>query len=368
VKHYFACIDIAERVKFFSLDHEIWKYEYEVELKNVPLVPNFTAVDPIAREEARVKEEARRKAEARRRVSATLTTVAVAIEAQYRRTQILRKALRAPREGTIATEGAQPNRKAPSGTEDLVGDVENSCRKWRSSGQYREGIEQVKKWKHGRALRAVIEDSGSTSNSDATGSNEPPRLQPPSDNEDSIDPGRVRAQQIIAEHTKRQPTAEQDGADYVLERDINAYLIQYTRQKEEGQRTPPGITPTSTMSTTSTTSTPETVEHTSEITTSDKTSSSESLHRNRLTPVDEGLDDCRFKGRFPGQRLSIESLLGDPVKGLDLGLNVLSKDRSQTVDSTRIRYFHIPSNNMEVRALDSPRNLVSADLKILLSG
>ena len=328
VKHYFACIEISERVKFFDLDNDIWRYEHEVELKIVKSLPEFSDTD-----EEKIQEEVKR------RVSETLGGVAAAIEAQYQRTQILRKALR---NAPAPAANTRKKLEEPSGTGNVVLDIEMSWSAWKSSRECVEGIQHIKTWKRDQPQATppvAVDEPGGPPDPAADRPAEILQNQPSSDNGEPIEPERERARQVIAEHTGRQATDDDDEEDYDLEQDINAYLIQYTRRQEPQKKT---LSPTPAK--------PGTPEYPNQMANSSiQTSMPHCLRGGRLIPVDEDLKDHRFKGRFPGQRLSMRQLLGDPANRLNHDSNILSKERCDQTDPARVRYFHIPSNNMEVR-------------------
>ncbi len=352
VKHYFACIEFAERVKFFDRENEVWRYEHEVELKIVKSLPEFSATD-----EETIQNEVKR------RVSETLGGVAAAIEAQYQRTQTLRKALR---NASVPQVNTRKKSEEPSGTGNVVLDVEKSRSAWKSSQEFSEGVQHVKTWKRGQPQTPIpsagpvpAAAAGGPSDSAAHKPVEIPQKQPSADSGEPIESERKRAQQVIAEHTGRQATDDDDDdeEDYDLEQDINAYLIQYTRQQEPRNK---AISLASAR--------PGTPEYHSQMTTDSQTttgqtSTSHGLRGRRLIPVDEDLKDPRFKGRFPGQRLSMRLLLGDPATGLSHDSNILSGERCKQADRDRIRYFHLPSNNMEVRNAASKSSPRIADNK-----
>ncbi|KAL2128341.1 hypothetical protein VTI74DRAFT_9302 [Chaetomium olivicolor] len=149
-----------------------------------------------------------------------------------------------------------------------------------------------------------------------------------------------QVQHVVAKHRGQARTDDEAVAEYDLERDVNAYLIQYTRQNEpkrtRGTGPPTRLVPGPASPFGPITRTP--------------TSQSQTAARGpRLEPVDEELTDGRFKGRFPDQRMAIRFLLGDPDTGFegDSDANILSKTKCDEKDKTRIRYFHIPANNMD---------------------
>lgn len=114
LRHYFGCLEITDRFCFLDLEipegpnlkkNPIWIYEANVECES--LKANGISADTI---ESKVKEQLDRK----------MGSLAVAIEAQYKRTQVLHQdLLQAPDPGSPDTRGH------------LVHNVENSYRDWR---------------------------------------------------------------------------------------------------------------------------------------------------------------------------------------------------------------------------------------------
>ncbi|KAK4237256.1 hypothetical protein C8A03DRAFT_34787 [Achaetomium macrosporum] len=303
VKHYFACIDIAERVRYLDRNHVVWKYEYDFERKAVNSLPEFRG-NPDS--------EVARK-EAKRRVKEKRRSIAAAIEAQYRRTEILREALK---------NAPDPPMQARNGCGHLVRRVEESACRWKASAKYEEGIEEVRRWK--RARRAPkrekfddLEENSDVSTPDLTDDEAACHL--PSSGQQSIEPERRRVRECVRKHTHKRLPAVGEKDDYDIERDVNSYLIQYTRT----QITTPSRQRTRDMANPAIS----------------RTSTSDSLGGGGLEPTDEGCFQG-LKGQFPDQRMSIQSLLLP-------GSNVLSRKQCEKLDPTRIRYFHIPANNME---------------------
>jgi hypothetical protein len=281
----------------------VWKYEYDFELKAVKSLPQF----------ANSPDE--RKQEAKRRVKEKRRSTAAAIEAQYRRTEILREALgKAPDQPT----------QTSTGQGHLVRHIEASARQWRASVKYKEGIEVVREWKRTRQApaekRYTLEENSDVSTPETT-DNEA-ACHAPNGDQQLIAPERLRVRECVRKHTRKRLPAVGEEADYNLECDVNSYLIQYTRahtamppQQTSGDTTNAAISRTSTL---------------------------DSLGGGGLEPTDA---ECfkGLKGHFPDQRISIECLL-DPDS------NVLSQKQCDEQDPTRIRYFHVPSNNMEASA------------------
>ena len=249
----------------------------------------------------------------------------------------------------------------------VVKTLEDSRRAWIESDRYREGIELVRKWKAGkkeiqphptendRNYDGAV--SQSSTNTDANPPCIPTSLPQNSENDQESDlsattihadePGRkeVRALARKQRTKKNGPKKTQDtshGSDegatantddnygeYELEKDVNAYLIQFKIKQEADKNSRH----------------PETF----------------------LEQHEEPLTDGRFKGTFPDQRMSVSLLLSSDVSeasktkagnihegksrdGEQIERNILSRNQCKTQDgSQKIRYFHIPSNNMEVR-------------------
>ncbi|KAK3906126.1 hypothetical protein C8A05DRAFT_12118 [Staphylotrichum tortipilum] len=300
VKHYFACIEISKRPAFFNPDDPIWAYELEREVKAVhALMPNVPETDESVQSKAR------------ERVKAMKGSLAVAIENEYERTKLLRKALMAaPDPPTRQNTGSHSTTEVPATTHGhLVKCLENSCCEWKASTKYQNGMELVRNWKRGR-----------------NGVSEFPPQEPanvsPEPSVDPLDGELKRIREVIAECIGRAPPAHQNVPDYDVERDVNAYLIQYTRNTEFSMSfsgpTVPG----------------------------QRGSTSHSHSRHYLMPTDEKLTDNRFEGHFPGQRLSIGALLNSTEHPAG---SVLSRSHCSDTDPSRIRYFHLPSNNMQCR-------------------
>lgn len=255
VLHYFDCIEICDRRKFFDNDSPLWKQEKQSIIKELRDHPDFGN-----RDEKSIEEEADIRAADKR------GSVAIAIEAQYVRTDTLLKAMIADDQRT-----------------NLVRFVKESRGEWTSSDEYKRGIVKVGTWRtnHGKLATTAS----------------PPKPQDDITEED-IPEERVTVR-AIKERQELKSTWnsawDEKTAKYSVLRDVNAYVIQY-----------------------------------------DLETSSE------CNPVSEDSDDLRFKGKFPDQRLALTYLLkSDPESGWD---SILSMDRHPS----RLRYFHIPSNNMAV--------------------
>ncbi|KAK1751124.1 hypothetical protein QBC47DRAFT_351969 [Echria macrotheca] len=263
LQHYLGCIQIKDRDGFLDRKRNkaFWDEQAEIELSKLMADNGITSKDEVS-------PEMRQKAE--EQVESSIKSLAVSIEAQYKRTQVLRKAL---------SRGSADN---------LVACVDKSRGKWKASPEYTAGLEKVRRWK------------GCAS------------VAPAGHHESDLEYGRRHVQDIV-KGFRGDNAIEEKIADYDLERDVNAYLIQYTRK-------------------------PDAVDQANHL---------EAQHL-PLRPIDEELDDDRFKGKFPDQRVSV-SLLLETARSRDPHneRNILSKAVCDKKDPTRLRYIHIPSNNME---------------------
>jgi hypothetical protein len=293
-------------------------------------------------------------------VNKNIQALAVSIEAQYKRTAVLRQSLSKenpdPYEGdssqseanatenpsgssggpTPANPQGQSRENRPDQSEgsqgpptvdvlqakSFVGYVTKSLEEWRSSDEYKTGIDVVRTWRKKMGLSVSGNSPGSLVPEEA---------------------GRIKVREIVGALRGDESIKKEEITGYRLDRDVNAYLIQYTRLSQSAGAT-----------------------------TKDEKNDSSSDPKMRdspMSPYEESLeDDARFKGKFPDQRISMNLLLrsahADPDKyrleiprhqgadqsGTRRELNVLSQDLCDKNDPTRMRYFHIPANNMEVRS------------------
>ncbi|KAK4228072.1 hypothetical protein QBC38DRAFT_536036 [Podospora fimiseda] len=319
LRHYFGCINIADRINYLEPCNEIWVYEYNQELEHLNSLPEFSSLSTSAKDH-----------EAKKRVKKKIQSVAVALEGQYRRSYILRQALlKAPDPST----GSPKNLTKTAGH--LVRRIDESRQNWKKSKEYVRGIELVRKWKHKPE--------------------EPPHL---AAQRLDFEEERENIRKVVKEARNDQdPPPDDELEEYDLERDVNGYLIQYTLKKE---------IPSSQASRQSTTD-PKAIMTEHETRTESPTradfstsfpgpgrtpsrantvGSASSTHVTYMEPVDEELTDPRFKGRFPDQRIGMSSLLGLDKLDPDVS-NILSRKECSSKDPTRLRYFHIPSNNMD---------------------
>ena len=75
-----------------------------------------------------------------------------------------------------------------------------------------------------------------------------------------------------------------------------------------------------------------------------------------MLPCKESSRDLRFKGRFPHQHVSVSCLLGSNSHQQEVSRwcgetqydNILSKRSYDLKDPTRLKYIHLPANNMKL--------------------
>jgi len=303
MQHYFGCIEISERQAFLEKTHDAWKQERKVELQRIKATLE-------SKGDVRDAEEAAKRADKKR------GSTAVSILAQYKRIGVLREALRSGTNPMVASRGTHSTSnlpEKPSG-KSVVTDIEESGRAWREGERkYRDRIREWRK-KH-RDPKYETSGKGHLLGSQSGSSVE------------------LEAVRKVVEEVRGVTLAPEDriGTDvsvpqpkYDVERDVNSYLIQYTQG--------------------------------SAATSVDPTSPSSSTYgfpfngENFLHFFEEDVKDQRFKGRFPDQRVALNILLEGAKGGGDPDDNILSKIRCEREDPSRIRYFHMPANNMEVSA------------------
>lgn len=239
----------------------------------------------------------------------------------------------------------------------VVKAVEYSGKAWRDSQRFQEGIYWVVGWKKEQnqpdtERRGRNHDGAGAQNSTNIHTDQ---LRVPRNNDTDQEPhlsaatipdgesGRkeVRALARQQRTKKKGPETNQDAShshndgaianmdedcgEYELEKDVNAYLIQFKVKQE-----------------------------------TDKTNQHPEIF---LESHEEPLTDGRFKGTFPDQRISMSLLLDSDILEASktgntpeeeqsdteqIARNILSRNQCKSKDGTqKIRYFHIPSNNME---------------------
>lgn len=347
VQHYFGCIEIRDRAEFLKSSHPHWEHERKVQygkfyaelaktMERFPVTnDNDKWENHLKSAQEKLKKaghavpdddpltiESVSNARANEWLEKRMGSVAIAIEAQYKRIEILRNALsKTPARQSRLFSDQQPKAEE---VDSVVKQLENSRSDWKESQRFIKGIEWVRQWR--KDVKGASEDD------DHNGSDEPGRKEV----KELAKKQRTKknAQSENGGHSNQDfsnrmtEDNEKDSTEYHLERDVNAYLIQFSTEHDTDR----------------------------------PSQDSESF----LTPIDEPLTDGRFKGTFPDQRISMSFLLDNGVtrepKTTDNpelsthdpegDWNILSRNRCTNEGGSgrpkRIRYFHIPSNNMAV--------------------
>jgi len=288
-QHFLGCLEFRQRADFLDENNEFWTQRVEDEIARLS-----------AGKAAKDLESLRHQAEVLTRKN--IQAFAVSLEAQYKRTAMLRRALSRENPSTEWNPDA-PGDDIPE-PKSLVGYIDQSRAKWRQSFEYRNGMEKVQEWrrKHGLPIDSMLDTIGERNMEEA---------------------GRAKVQEIVGALRGHNSMTEKITG-YNLEQDVNAHFVQYTRLKS-ADAVP-------------------------------KASAFDPKMRHLpVTSYEEDLMDHRFKGKFPDQCLSVDSLLKDPhtmseyrdIISNGAGRNILSKDDCDKRDPTRMRYLHIPVNNME---------------------
>ncbi|EAA34322.3 hypothetical protein GE21DRAFT_3573 [Neurospora crassa] len=284
VQHYFGCIEICQRPDFFQESNHVWVNEREIERKKLRMAMD-NAPRPLSTDDinARLNET----------MTKRMLSVAIAIEARYKRTNVMRSAIM-----KLRSSGGQPS---------LIFNVDRSRDKWMSSQEFKNGIPRVRNWRKG-----------------AQGGHRP--VDPVNAREftlsDRIQTGRQEVRLFIRQHgINKGQNPDLSDLEYSIERDVHAHLIEFNVQEASIQAS--------------------------------SGADSSSTGRQFLKPANNELTDVGVKGTFPDQRISISRLLNN---GRDLkkeqcdpkgDWNVLRRDRNEGfAKPRRIRYLHVPSNNM----------------------
>ncbi|KAK2008446.1 hypothetical protein LZ32DRAFT_592108 [Colletotrichum eremochloae] len=234
--------------------------------------------------------------EAIKNVDKKIKDLAFKIDSQYKRTEILREALSKDPCLSCTTQD-KPSKSPPC---NLVSLAKDSHEEWKKSDTYKEGINTIREW---RQRKNGNDNTRSGSNgSDHTAS-------------DIEDVNRKQVRNIMKEYHPDIESAfeKEEDISYELERDTNGYIIQWDA--------------------------PSLYE-------------SNSGSEKYLKPVSESATDYRFKGQFPDQRTTLKDLLlytsaKEESKQEKVRDVILSRKRHK--EAPRVRYIHIPHNNMKVR-------------------
>ncbi|KAK4163999.1 hypothetical protein QBC43DRAFT_318533 [Cladorrhinum sp. PSN259] len=295
VLHYFGCIKIADRPAYFLPENPLWRYEHDVELTILRSSPDFTA---LSDEEMTV--------EARQRVQRKQRSVAIDIDARYTIIAKIRRSLQRDRDSNGSDFQNYDN--VISGNDDnVISRVEEIGRLWRVDDEYLDGIQITKSWRSGKppGQRFRERHTDSASRSDIL-----------------VDPGWEKCREFIRSFREVAATGPQqdkemllDQDPYNLEDDVQISLIQYTEGHGGGN-----ILESPSMA----------------------MQAYRSMIQDPLIPFEENLesDDLPFRGIFPNQSFSLKLILDG-----NLGLSGLVYDEW---GKRRIRYFHLPYNNMNL--------------------
>ncbi|KAF6833635.1 ankyrin repeat protein [Colletotrichum musicola] len=366
--HYFGCIEISKRPEFLSRtkNKEFWE-EYRKDQRAI--LKQKDATTPSRKLEI----------DADNKVDKKILSLANDIEAMYKRTDTLRKALRQDECAHLKSANAQEeDRPAPNDC-NLVHCINSSRMAWKKSESFEGGMELIRKWKN--RDEATIGSTTEETNEDERSAGKPKVY---------MDAGRVAIREIIEKFAKNGPEAfemyEKEIAHetYSLKRDIKGYIIQWGivaknealgsddssyETTQDSQLT--GMTEESglgederrTMSNepeeyesapnakhesarnrvraeSRRKSRPATLRRTHDTSVMSKSYYEDNSPSERyLQSFSE--DSSEFKGTFPDQRISLEFLLGEKsLPGEKQG--ILSPNRSKD----KVRYIHIPYNNM----------------------
>lgn len=304
VSHYFGCIEIRQRKDFFNPNNAIWKSQMEIVKKKLQ--------DEVFQGDHSVE------VEAKKRVDEEMGKTAVEIEARYVRTEIIVNAISKEwKDATEATRNKKPN---------LVTTVQESHDAWHASKDYRTGIIKVKEWRQGKLMDVETDEEESIS--------EVPLSYPPE---------RLRVRLKKKEYTNKPPRSDStsragissaDGIpsvtqEYCVDRDVNAHIIQY-------EKLPPPSAESRRPSGTDEPNCPNT----------DREFSSLAVPSLKPVPFEK---DIRLKGeKFPDHRIAISSLFQSQVQNPGSGILQAFRLPLEGQKSDRVRYIHIPSNNMQV--------------------
>lgn len=126
VQHYFGCIEICQRPDFFKESNHVRVNEREIERKKLKMTMD-NAPRPLSTDDinARLNET----------MTKRMLSVAIAIEARYKRTDVMRSAIM-----KLRSSGGQPS---------LIFNVDRSRDKWMSSQEFQNGIPRVRNWRKG---------------------------------------------------------------------------------------------------------------------------------------------------------------------------------------------------------------------------
>ncbi|KAF3811907.1 hypothetical protein GCG54_00003656 [Colletotrichum gloeosporioides] len=353
--HYFGCIEIHERPNFLSRSGNKSYWDKEVQLE----------IQKLNQQDGNDERKQDFRDRAEENVKKKIRSHAISIEAQYKRTDTLRRAL----------EGVKcPHERDGGHSEDcnLVKCLAASFDKWRGDKTTKKGIRDIREWKR-------------TNNRPTDTFTPDPR---------TVDLGRCEVLDLIGSSENTGESSDDEAKKYDLERDINGYIMEWdicnperkgTEGNDSGQlsasasfnRPSPGLRRQSTpaISRTTTEQLTEDIQPQREFDQREEfrrpslgvpkdsymSHASKSFYKSLsaderyLKPTDRK-DDYRFKGKFPDQRLSLRFLLGknfgkpesngpeEADEGEESGDESIVLNKNGHPD--RVRYIHIPHNNM----------------------
>ncbi|KAF4911836.1 hypothetical protein CGCVW01_v011308 [Colletotrichum viniferum] len=353
--HYFGCIEIHERPNFLSRsgNKSYWDKEVQLEIQKLNQQDgnHETKQDFGDRAEDNVKKKIR--------------SHAISIEAQYKRTDTLRRAL----------EDVKCPYKMDRGHSEecnLVKCLASSFHNWRDDETTKQGIREIREWKR-------------TNNRPTDIFTPDPRI---------VDLGRCEVLDLIGKNENTGESSDEEAKKYDLERDINGYIMEWDicnpeRKETEGNdpgqlsasasfnRPSPGLRRQSTpaISRTTTEQLTEDIQPQRDFDQREESQrpslgvpkdsymshASKSFYKSLsaderyLKPTDRK-DDYRFKGKFPDQRLSLRFLLGKSFGKAESNGPEQADEGEESGDESivlnknghpdRVRYIHIPHNNM----------------------
>ncbi|KAF6805552.1 ankyrin repeat protein [Colletotrichum sojae] len=356
--HYFGCIEISQRPDFLSRieNKKFWDDYLEVQrgiLMQKDQTPSLRKLDI----DANIK------------VDKKILSLANDIEATYKRTDTVRKALAKDTCSCLKGEGGQEgnaDHKSTSPNCNLIRCINNSRKSWKQSETFLSGMKLIRKWKNKDETSI---DTGSETNEDETTTGKVKIC---------MDDGRQAVRKIIKDFGNNSAQVFLDYSkdiaenNYNLKKDIKGHIMQWEilSQKEardhedsyesdggdemreaksgvRGKRAefagndsqrlvgePPAMEEPAVNVSNRVKPKLRTQPAASFRSRGKARSSNEKFLRSE--------DDSNLKGTFPDQQMPLEYLLGEtPFSGDKYGL--LSRTRFKD----RVRYVHIPYNNME---------------------
>lgn len=362
--HYFGCIEISKRPEFLSRknNERFWNEYLEVQRG-------------ILKQDVETTSLRKLDIDANNKVDKKILSLANDIEAMYKRTDTVRRALAkepcSHHKGEEGQHGTAGQRSTLTNC-NLIFCINDSRKSWKNSERFVKGMRLIRKWK--KKAETSIDDTTEETDDNETGTGNAKVY---------MDAGRQAVRDIITGFGKENAetfakySKEITDSDYILKRDIKGYVIQWDIVAQEKARKhdddydsedgeaiedsqparstngadawnnkndrlidepeyldgPPAMNANNRVDRVGSKRKPATLLRTH----GKGHSSAENFLRSE--------DDMHLKGTFPDQRISLECLLGEAsLPGEKHG--ILSHTRSKD----KVRYVHIPYNNMEVRS------------------